>query len=111
MVPSKVIAEEMVIEDTIDGDDGDVIPTKVYDAMVAQEMLEDQAGIWDVVIPHEVYAIMVAAEGFFYTEDRDVVIPTEVYDAMVAQEMLEYQTRAIKRRRVMVDKEDKDNAE
>ncbi|GJZ00191.1 hypothetical protein Tco_0517620 [Tanacetum coccineum] len=108
MVPSEVIAEEMVIEETIDGDDGDVV---AEDKGAEETVVGFSGEDGDVVIPHEVYAIMVAAEGFFYTEDRDVVIPTEVYDAMVAQEMLEYQTRAIKRRRVMVDKEDKDNAE
>nr|GEW56221.1 hypothetical protein [Tanacetum cinerariifolium] len=63
------------------------------------------------VIPHKVYAAMVAAEVFLYTEEGDVVIPTEVCDAMIAQEMLEDQTRVIKRRRVMADKEDKDNIE
>nr|GEU45883.1 hypothetical protein [Tanacetum cinerariifolium] len=41
----------------------------------------------------------------------DDVISHEVYVGMIAQEMLEDQTRAIKRRRVMIDKEDKDNAE
>ncbi|GJV05104.1 hypothetical protein Tco_1338673 [Tanacetum coccineum] len=135
VVPSEVVAKEMVSEEIVDGDDEDVIPTEVYDVMVAQEMLKDQVGDvipvdvvaknkvveetvlgsssedGDVVIPHELYAAMVAAEGFLYTKDGDVVIPNEVYDAMVAQEILEDQTRAIKRRRVMADKEDKDNAE
>ncbi|GJW06983.1 ty3-gypsy retrotransposon protein, partial [Tanacetum coccineum] len=135
VVPSEVVVEEMVAEGTADGDDGDVIPTNMYDVMVAQEMLKDQDGDVipvevvvedkvaeetdvgssgedeDVVIPHEVYVTMVAAEGFLYTKDGDVVIPTEVYDAMVAQEMLEEQTRVIKRRRVTTDKEDKNNAE
>nr|GEY10353.1 hypothetical protein [Tanacetum cinerariifolium] len=45
------------------------------------------------------------------TKDHDGdVIPTKVYEAMVAQEMLEDQTRPIKRRRVMADKEDEDDA-
>nr|GEW45505.1 hypothetical protein [Tanacetum cinerariifolium] len=43
-------------------------------------------------------------------QDGDVIL-TEVYDAMVAQKMLEDQTKAIKRRRVMADKEDEDDAE
>ncbi|GKD99574.1 hypothetical protein Tco_1387558 [Tanacetum coccineum] len=135
VVPSEVVDEEMVTEETVDGDNRVVIPTKVHYDMVAQEILEDQFGNVipvevvakdkvaegtivgssgedrDVVIPHEVYAAMVAAEGFLYTEDGDVVIPTEVYDAMVAQKMLEDQNRAIKMRRVMADEEDKDNAE
>nr|GEU45886.1 hypothetical protein [Tanacetum cinerariifolium] len=64
----KVVAEEIVAEETIDGDD------------VEQVVLDD-------VSSHEVYA------------------------GIIAQEMLEDQTRAIKRRRVMVDKEDKDNVE
>nr|GEX87504.1 hypothetical protein [Tanacetum cinerariifolium] len=100
----------MVTKEIVDGDNKNVIPTEVHYDMVAQEMLKDQVGD-DVVIPNEVYAAMVAAYGYLYTEYEDVVIPTEVYDAMVAQEMLEDQTRAIKRRRVMADKEDKDNAE
>nr|GEY82902.1 hypothetical protein [Tanacetum cinerariifolium] len=97
-----------------DVEDGDVIPAEVYDAMVAQEMLKDQAGDMisvevvakdkvaeeiimgscgkdgDVLIPREVYAVMVAVEGFLYIQHGDVVNPTKVYDAMVAQEMLEY---------------------
>ncbi|GJY28749.1 hypothetical protein Tco_0404516 [Tanacetum coccineum] len=44
-------------------------------------------------------------------EDRDVVIPHGVYATMIAAEMLKDQTRAIKRRRVMADKEDKNNVE
>ncbi|GJY32823.1 hypothetical protein Tco_0417292, partial [Tanacetum coccineum] len=44
-------------------------------------------------------------------EDRDVVIPHRVYATMIAAEMLKDQTRAIKRRRVMADKEDKNNVE
>ncbi|GJU26379.1 hypothetical protein Tco_1165000 [Tanacetum coccineum] len=82
-------------------ENGDVISTKVYDVMVAQEMLKDQAGDVisvevvskdmvaeetvvgssgkdkDVVIPHEVYAAMVVIEGFLYSQDRDVANPTE----------------------------------
>ncbi|GJS60387.1 hypothetical protein Tco_0655171 [Tanacetum coccineum] len=44
----QVVAEEMVTEETVDGDDveqvvlDDVIPHEVYVVMVAQEMLEDQ---------------------------------------------------------------------
>ncbi|GKC44633.1 hypothetical protein Tco_1062355, partial [Tanacetum coccineum] len=92
VVPVDLVAEEHVEEEAFDGDEG-------------EEVFSDGE-----VIPHEVYAVMVAHEGFLYTEDGDV-IPTEVYDAMVAQEMLEDQTRAIKRRRVMADKEDEDDAQ
>nr|GEZ59151.1 hypothetical protein [Tanacetum cinerariifolium] len=56
----------------------------------------------------EVYYAMVAQEILEY-HDGDV-IPTKVYEAMVAQEMLEDQTRPIKRRRVMANKEDEDDA-
>ncbi|GJU80416.1 hypothetical protein Tco_1282781 [Tanacetum coccineum] len=92
-------------EDSSASNEG-VIPTEVYDAMVAQEMLEDDDGD---VIPTEVYDAMVAQE---MLEDHDGdVIPTEVYDAIVAQEMLEDQPRSIKKRRVMADKEDEDDAQ
>ncbi|GKB74576.1 hypothetical protein Tco_0935988, partial [Tanacetum coccineum] len=47
VVPLKVVTEEMGVEEAFNEgvlsvDDGDVIPPKVYDVMVAQEMLEDQ---------------------------------------------------------------------
>ncbi|GJZ18265.1 hypothetical protein Tco_0554388 [Tanacetum coccineum] len=77
----QVVAEEMVTEETVDGDDGDVIPTEVYDAMVSQEQLEDQDG--------DVIPVKVVAKDKVVEEIVEVV--TEVYDAMVAQEMLEYQ--------------------
>ncbi|GKB58564.1 hypothetical protein Tco_0914750 [Tanacetum coccineum] len=92
VVPVDLVAEEHVEEEAFDGDEG-------------EEVFSDGE-----VIPHEVYDVMVAHEGVLYAEDGDV-IPTEVYDAMVAQEMLEDQTRAIKRRRVMADKEDEDDAQ
>nr|GEV81602.1 vacuolar proton-inorganic pyrophosphatase [Tanacetum cinerariifolium] len=87
VVQVEVVAKQMVAKEAFDSDDADdedVIPTKVYDAIVAQEMLKGQDGD---------------------------VIPTEVYDAMIAQAMLEDQTRAIKRRSVMADKEDGDDAQ
>ncbi|GJY69782.1 hypothetical protein Tco_0472764 [Tanacetum coccineum] len=79
VVPSEVVAEEMVTEETVDGNDGDVIPTEVYDAMVSQEQLEDQDG--------DVIPVKVVAKDKVVEEIVEVV--TEVYDAMVAQEMLE----------------------
>ncbi|GJX16872.1 hypothetical protein Tco_0217704 [Tanacetum coccineum] len=70
VVPFEVVVEEMVAEETVDGDDWGL-----YGAMVAQEMLEDQAGD---VIPVEVVAednvveeTVVGSSG----EDGDVVIP------------------------------------
>ncbi|GJS60390.1 hypothetical protein Tco_0655174 [Tanacetum coccineum] len=63
-----VVAEEMVADETVDGDD------------VEQVVSDD-------VIPHEVYVVM------------------------AAQEMMEDHTIAIKRGRVVYDKEDKDNVE
>ncbi|GJV13117.1 hypothetical protein Tco_1354658 [Tanacetum coccineum] len=90
VVPVEVVDEEIIKEEAFDegvlsaSSNRDVIPTEMYDAMVAQEMLED--------------------------DDGDV-IPTKVYDEMVAQEMLEDQTRSIKRRRVMADKEDEDDTQ
>nr|GEW05143.1 hypothetical protein [Tanacetum cinerariifolium] len=72
------------VEGVFLANDGDVIPTQIYDAMVAQE-------------------------GVFSPDDGDV-IPIEVYEVMVTQEMLKDQTRPIKRKRVMADKEDEDDA-
>ncbi|GKA79043.1 hypothetical protein Tco_0785580 [Tanacetum coccineum] len=108
VVPFKVVAEE-----TIHGDDGeqvgfdkDVFQMKLYDAMVAPKMLEDDDGD---VIPTKVYDALVAQE--MLEDDDGDAIPTKIYDAMVAHEMLEDQTRAIERRSVMADKEDKDDAQ
>ncbi|GKA27173.1 hypothetical protein Tco_0713341 [Tanacetum coccineum] len=104
MVPSEVMLEDQF---------GNGIPVEVVakDKVAKGTIVGSSGEDRDVVIPHEVYAAMVAAEGLLYTKDGDVVIPTEVYNAMVAQKMLEDQNRAIKMRRVMVDEEDKDNAE
>ncbi|GKC26301.1 hypothetical protein Tco_1033595 [Tanacetum coccineum] len=95
-----VVYDQLMMKKMLEN--GDVISTKVYDVMVAQEMLKDQAGDVisvevvskdmvaeetvvgssgkdkDVVIPHEVYAAMVVIEGFLYSQDRDVVNLTEV---------------------------------
>ncbi|GJT66933.1 hypothetical protein Tco_1018413 [Tanacetum coccineum] len=127
VVPVEVVAEEMVAEEAFDCNDGkqvvsdeDVIPDEVYDAMVAQEglfladdrdvipyVVYDAIGFFAVgdedVISNKVYDVMVAQEGVFSADDMDVIL-----DEVVAEEMLEDQTRSIKRRRVMVDKEDED---
>nr|GFA18280.1 hypothetical protein [Tanacetum cinerariifolium] len=69
-----------------DVEDGDVIPTEVYDAMVAQEMLKDQAG--DMISVEVVAKDKVAEEIIMDScgEDGDVLIPREVYVVMVAVE-------------------------
>ncbi|GJU40763.1 hypothetical protein Tco_1193720 [Tanacetum coccineum] len=108
-----VVLVKVVAEETIDSDDGeqvgfdkDVFQMKLYDAMVAPKMLEDDDGD---VIPTEVYDALVAQE--MLEDDDGDVIPTKIYDAMVAHEMLEDQTRAIERRSVMAEKEDEDDAQ
>ncbi|GJT67551.1 hypothetical protein Tco_1019031, partial [Tanacetum coccineum] len=73
----------------------------VYDHTQLMTKEEDQVGD---VIPVEVVAEDKVAEETII--DGNVVNPTEVYDAMVALVTLKDQTRAIKRRRVMDDKED-----
>ncbi|GJT12940.1 zinc finger, CCHC-type containing protein [Tanacetum coccineum] len=73
------------------------------------------SNIKGVVVPYEVVAKEIVAEETVDGDDVEqvvlnYVISHEVYAEMVAQEMLKDQTRAIKRRRVMTAKEDKENA-
>ncbi|GJT71130.1 hypothetical protein Tco_1030416 [Tanacetum coccineum] len=103
----EVVAEEMVAKEAVDGDDAndrDVIPHELYAAIVAQEgVFSSDDGD---VIPDELYAEVVAQEGGGLVNYGDV-IPYEV----VAEEMLKDQTRSIKGRRVMADKENDDDAQ
>ncbi|GJZ48522.1 hypothetical protein Tco_0602354 [Tanacetum coccineum] len=87
VVQVEVVAEEMVTEEAVDVDDGEHV---VSDGDL---------------IPEELYAAIVAQEGVRPVDDGDV-IPDEV----VTEIMLEDQTRSIKRRRVMADKENEDDA-
>ncbi|GJX94245.1 hypothetical protein Tco_0348831 [Tanacetum coccineum] len=74
VIEAQDVSDLIAIYDEPIDDEGDVVPVEV--------MLEDQ--------------------------DGDVIL-TKAYNVMVAQEMLEDQTRAIKRKRLMVDKEDEDD--
>ncbi|GJS23248.1 hypothetical protein Tco_0451880 [Tanacetum coccineum] len=87
VVQVEVVAEEMVTEEAVDVDDG--------------EHVVSDGGL----IPEELYAAIITQEGVGPVDDGDV-IPDEV----VTEIMLEDQTRSIKRRRVMADKENEDDA-
>ncbi|GKB87251.1 hypothetical protein Tco_0959523 [Tanacetum coccineum] len=98
-------------ENVVDGDDGeqvvydrDVIPDRLYAAIVAQK------GVFSTddedVIPYEVVDEVLKQKGVWLVDDGDV-IPDEV----VVEKMLEDHTRLIKRKRVMVDKENEDDSQ
>ncbi|GJZ52841.1 hypothetical protein Tco_0607726 [Tanacetum coccineum] len=111
VVPVEMVAEEMVAKVVIDGDDGeqvvydrDVIPNGLYAVIVAQkEVFSTDDGD---VIPDEVVDEVLEQKGVWPVDDGDV-IPDEV----VAEKMLEEHTRLIKRKRVMVDKENEDDSQ
>ncbi|GJS35385.1 hypothetical protein Tco_0533767 [Tanacetum coccineum] len=138
----EMVAEEMVVEKAVDGNDGgdvvsdgDAIPDELYAAIVAQE------GVFSAddgdVIPDELYGVIVAQEGVFLGDSlneysfndlinvKDEVVAEVVAQAgvgpvddgdvipneLVTEEIMEDQTRSIKRRKVMADKENEDDGQ
>ncbi|GJR07612.1 RNA-directed DNA polymerase, eukaryota, reverse transcriptase zinc-binding domain protein [Tanacetum coccineum] len=95
--PEEIINFEHVVSD------GGVILGELYDVIVAQKggFSADDGD----VIPDEMVADVVAEKRVGPVDDGNVIS-----DGVVAEEMLEDQTRSIKRRRVMSDNENEDDA-
>ncbi|GJZ25409.1 hypothetical protein Tco_0569662 [Tanacetum coccineum] len=86
-VPIEVVAEEIVVEEAVDGDDGELVLSDGDMSMLKPEVVA-QEGVFSTddgdVIPDELYTEVVAQEGVRLVDDGDV-IPNEV----VVEEMLE----------------------